>query len=259
MSLRRKLRLRSHVPWRELPEAIMAGNYMRGALVQFMETFLLPLPNVIIFQYNPETITHTWTQPEAGGGGDTARTNPLAVRGLPGESFSLSISMDANDTIADGSAITAGIAEISGVYSRLAALEMLLFPVETDGGGLLGSVSLSVGAGGASLGGSASADRPVVQMEAPVVLWVWGPGRIVPVRVTSLTITEKLFDGLLNPTHADAQLSLRVLTPEELSAFSGILAPIARAAYIYSQGLRQALAIANLANAAESVVGMLPI
>ena len=36
---------------------------MKGALVEFMPTFLpIPVPNVIVFQYNPETMTHTWTQ-----------------------------------------------------------------------------------------------------------------------------------------------------------------------------------------------------
>jgi hypothetical protein len=94
----------------------------------------------------------------------------------------------------------------------------------------------------------------------PTVLFVWGPGRILPVRVTSLTITEKLYDAtLLNPTHAEAQIGLKVLTPDELQAVTGPLAGIAQAAYTFSQGLRQALAVANLANAAESIIGMLPI
>jgi hypothetical protein len=92
------------------------------------------------------------------------------------------------------------------------------------------------------------------------VLFVWGPGRILPVRVTGLTITEKLYDSLLlNPTHAEAQISLKVLTPEELAFVSGPLGGLANAAYTFSQGLRQALALANLANAAESVIGMLPV
>ena len=39
----------------------MAGKYLRGALIEFSETFPLPIPNVIIFQYNPETMTHAWT------------------------------------------------------------------------------------------------------------------------------------------------------------------------------------------------------
>ena len=73
----------------------MPGKYMRGALVRFMPTFLRPIPNVIIFQYNPETMTHTWTQPEVSSShGEAVRENPLAVRGLPGETFSFTISMD---------------------------------------------------------------------------------------------------------------------------------------------------------------------
>ena len=52
----------------------------------------------------------------------------------------------------------------------------------------------------------------------PTVLFVWGPGRIVPVRVTNLTITEKLYDALLlNPIHAEATIEIQVLTPEEVS------------------------------------------
>ncbi len=35
--------------------------YLRGALIEFTESFPLPIPNVILFQYNPETMTHTWT------------------------------------------------------------------------------------------------------------------------------------------------------------------------------------------------------
>ena len=77
--------------------------------------------------------------------------------------------------------------------------------------------------------------------------------------MTGLTITEKLYDPLLNPTHAEAQLALRVLTPEELQAVTGPLAGIARTAYDFSQKERQVLALANLANAAESIIGMLPI
>jgi hypothetical protein len=241
----------------------MPGKFLKGALIEFMPTFLVPLPNVIIFQFNPETMTHTWTPaapastPPGGG-----QSNPLAVTGLPGESFSFTLAMDASDMIADGSPVAVGLATASGIYSRLAALEMLLYPTGAFGGGLLGSVSASISAGAASIGGSSSAqvDRSVPLSQVPTVLFVWGPGRILPVRVTNLTITEKLYDStLLNPTHAEAQIGLKVLTPDELQAVTGPLAGIAQAAYTFSQGLRQVLAVANLANAAESIIGMLPI
>jgi hypothetical protein len=228
-----------------------------------MQTFLLPLPNVIIFQFNPETMTHTWSPGQSmRGAGPPA--NPLAVKGAPGESFSFSLAMDAKDMIADGSPVAEGIAKLSGVYTRLAALEMLLYPTTggAGGGGLLGSVSASISAGGISIGGAASAGvkRNVPPAQLPTVLFVWGPGRILPVKLTSLTITEKLYDPvLLNPIHADVQIGLQVLTPEELKFVSGPLAEIANIAYTYSQGLRQALAVANVANSVESIIGMLPV
>lgn len=241
----------------------MAGKFIKGALVEFMETFLLPLSNVIVFQFNPETMTHTWTQPTAAGGSG-ADANPLAVRGVPGESFSFTVMLDSNDSIADNNPISGPLAEVSGVYSRLAALEMLQYPTGGKGsGGLLGSVSASLSNGSIDLSLNASADgavkRNIPQSQVPTVLFVWGPGRIVPVRVTNLTITEKLYDNLLNPIHAEAQLGLRVLTLEELKFVTGPLKEIAKGAYAYSQGLREALAVANLGNAAESIIGMLPI
>ena len=243
----------------------MAGTFMRGALVEFMPTFLIPLPNVIIFQFNPETMTHTWTQADTASGGGPGQTSPVAVKGRPGESFSFTIAVDSNDMIADGSPVAEGIATVSGVYSRLAALEMLLYPVGSFDTGLLGTVTASVNVSvceasiGGSAGGSSAPKANIPAAKLPVVLFVWGPGRIVPVRVTGLIITEKLYDGWLNPTHAEAQLSLRVLTPDELEALDDkdILKGLAKTAYSYSQGLRQVLAVANLANSAESVIGML--
>ena len=228
----------------------MAGKFIKGALVEFVETFLLPVPNVIIFQFNPETITHTWTQPESSGD----FSNPLAVKGTPAESFSLTIAMDANDMIADGSRAAEAIAVTSGIYSRLAALEMLQYPVSPSDS-LFATVS---SAANVSISGE-KVVRDVTVSEVPTVLFVWGPERIVPVRVTTLTITETLYDSFLSPTHAEAQLELSVLIPEELDALSGKRAIIARTAYKYSLKKRQALALTNLANAAESIIGMLPV
>lgn len=236
----------------------MAGKFLHGAFVQFVETFLLPVPNVIVFQYNPETITHGWTPAPSPPGEDS---NPLAVGGEPGESFSFTLAMDASDMIADGSVVAQGLASVSGIYTRLAALETLLVPTTQDAGAsLLGSVSLSVG--GLSIGGSAggAVKRQIPAAQLPTVLFVWGPGRIVPVKVNSLSITETLYDPvLLHPTHAEATIGLSVLTERELTFVSGPLAELARVAHSYSKTLREGLAIANLANAAESVIGMLPI
>jgi hypothetical protein len=237
----------------------MSGLFLKGALVEFMPTSLpVSLPNVIVFQYNPETMTHTWTQPETAVTYGTETSNPLAVQGMPGETFSFSIAMDANDEIADGSAPAAELAQVSGIYSRLAALEMLLYPTGMTNK-LIGAVSAAISS---ALGGAKPGPvRTVPQSVMPLTLFIWGPGRIVPVRVTDLTITENLYDAALNPTHAEAQLSLRVLTPAELVAASAdgdVLANLATTAYTYTLTLRQGLAVANLGNAAESIIGMIP-
>ena len=236
----------------------MAGNYLRGALIDFTESFPLPIPNVIIFQYNPETMTHGWTPATTNSATPGAAANPLAITGDPQETFSFTLAMDATDMIADGDAVETGLALASGVYTRLAALEMLLFPTAPPGGGLIGTVTAAIGS--ALGGGSPAPTTQVPAAQLPTVLFVWGPGRIVPVRVTSLSITEKLYDAiLLNPTHAEAQITLRVLTAQELAFVDGPLATVANMASTYSKGLREALALANLANAAESIIGMLPL
>ena len=241
----------------------MAGKFIKGALVSFMPTFIGSLPNVIVFQFNPESITHTWSAAAAAQADPKAGADPMAVKGVPGEQFSFSLAVDASDMIADAPAnpIGAGLAVLSGVYPRLAALEMLQFPAETPGGGLVGTVSASISASGVDLsasGGDKDKKASVPRFEVPTVLFVWGPQRIVPVRVITLTITEKLYDRLLNPTHADVQIGLRVLTPEELAKIKSEMGTVANVAYKYSQGLRQALAVANLGDAAASIIGMLP-
>jgi hypothetical protein len=235
----------------------MAGQYLRGGLIEFTESFPIPIPNVILFQYNPETMTHTWTPAKTGGVSTPGQSpsNPLAVTGPPEESFSFTLAMDANDTIADGSAVTAGLAELSGVYPRIAALEMLLFPTGAPGKGLVGAISSALG-----LSGGPPPATSVPASQLPTVLFVWGPGRIAAVRVTTLTITEKIYDGtLLVPIHAEAQIALKVLTAPELAFVDGPLGTLSQMSATYMTGLREALAIANLANAVESIVGMLPV
>jgi hypothetical protein len=238
----------------------MAGKFIKGALISFMPTFVGSVPNVIVFQYNPESITHTWSAAPGTSHDGKAGANPKATSGLPGESFSFSLAVDASDMIADGgsNAIGAGLAAVSGVYTRLAALEMLQYPSGSFGGGLVGTVSAALSLGGASLSAAAGPKTDVPRSEVPTVLFVWGPQRILPVRVTSLTITEKLYDTLLNPTHADVQIGLRVMTPDELDADQSALGKVAKVAYTYSQGLRQLQAAANLGDAAASIIGMLP-
>lgn len=229
----------------------MSSKFLRGALIQMTQTFGVPMPNVIIFQYNPETLTHSWSPAEV----DYMQaqgTNPLAVRGLPAETFSFSLVMDANDQIAahDPIAIT------SGIYTRLAALEMLLFPIVENQPAASLTATVSAVANAIGLGSVESQTVPAGEL--PVVLFVWGGARIVPVRVQSLSVSETLYDELLNPRHAEATITLQVLTKQDLANAKGPLVEFARSAYDYTHGARQAFAIADLANARDAAIGMIP-
>jgi hypothetical protein len=235
---------------------------LKGALISFTPTFLTPVPNVTVFQYNPETLTHNWSQPDRAATAPTPGTeagNPYSVPGMPSEDFSLTIVMDSNQDIADSVPVSGQLAQVSGLYTRLAALEMLLYPV---GGNqmsqLLGQTSAALGLGGGSGGSQPTATTP--SSTVPIVLFAWGAFRIVPVRVVGLTITEKLYDTLLNPVHAEVALKLRVLTPSELAAAvaaNQTLSSVATVAYTYTLGVRQADALLNLGNAAVSLAGIL--
>ena len=161
--------------------------------------------------------------------------------------------MDANDAIADGNAVQSASALATGVYQRLAALEMLLFPSASKGNGLIGTVSSALGITGKGA-------KTVPARRLPVIFWVHGPGRILTVRVANLTVTEKLYDAaLLNPTHVEAQITLNGLTEDELKYVRGALGKVAKGAYAYTQRLRETLALANLENDVSAIIGMLPV
>jgi hypothetical protein len=56
----------------------------------------------------------------------------------------------------------------------------------------------------------------VLPLEAPLTLFVWSRQRVVPVRVTDLSVTEEAFDAALNPIRAKVSISLRVLSVDDL-------------------------------------------
>ena len=98
----------------------------------------------------------------------------------------------------------------------------------------------------------------------PIVLFFWGPGRIVPVRITSLSIEEQQYSPLLYPLRATASLGVQVLDLDDLVTVSGDPASgaaveIAKACYLFTRAQKEVLALANLANSVESVIGMLPL
>ena len=70
--------------------------------------------------------------------------------------------------------------------------------------------------------------------------------------VTSMVITETLFDFLLNPIEAEVQIGLTVIRPDACAKDL-----IAEGASIYSATAKEALAAANLANVAGEIADLI--
>src|SRR5450759_1976000 len=178
---------------------------LKGALVVFETPIPVPT-NIVVFQYNPETMTRRISQPaggaQAGGGGSA---NPCTTAGdtrnnllLPTESYQLAVELDAADQMEVNDTITRAV----GLHPALAALEMLMYPPPPQV--LVSKVLAAVGS------------AIVFSPQVPVVLFVWGVPRVVPVIVNSVTITESAYDQLLNPIQAKVDLDMRSMTDLEL-------------------------------------------
>jgi hypothetical protein len=218
----------------------------KGALVQLVKDLVGVVPNVIPFQYNPEKLSHTLTPwnpfetDQAQRGAQAPTVQPFDPR----ESFTLTLEIDATDDLEDEKTVAKAV----GVADRLAALKKLTLPTE----GLVGDLI----AGARALAGRTSehAVRPTV----PVVLFVWGSGRILPVRVTSFSVEETLFSPSLHPIHASVTLGLEVLTPDVFRCRRDIAGDLAVAAYNFTKLQEDALAVAHVATNVDAIRGLLP-
>lgn len=153
---------------------------------------------VIALQYNPETVTRTLTPQTVADSAD--RSSVLRLKGPAVETIKLVAEIDATDQL-EFPDLNAAAVE-SGIQRDLAALETLVHPRSDQ---LVTNNTL------ASLG-----TLEIAPVETPLTLFVWSKLRIVPVRVTDLSITEEAFDPALNPIRAKVSLGLRVLNVNDL-------------------------------------------
>ncbi len=172
---------------------------IKGAIVG-LDSFN-PVASVIVFQYNPDTVTRTVTAQASGDNPDQGEA--LRLKGPPQETIKLDVEIDAADQLEQAKEPATSM----GVYPTLAALEMLLYPKSAL---MIANEAL------AALG-----IIEVIPPAAPLTLLVWGLKRVLPVRLTQFTITEEAFDPTLNPIRAKVSLDMRVLTYQDL----GLLSP----------------------------------
>ena len=171
---------------------------VKGGLVQVDVTTGKPLA-VIALQYNPDSLTRSLQVQAAGAdGGD--RSQALRLAGPAVETLKLEAEIDATDRLEFPDQNPDAVA--LGIHPQLAALELLVHPKADD----LQAADTLAGSG----------VLEILPKQAPLTVLVWSAKRVIPVRVTDLSVTEEAFDANLNPIRAKVSLGMRVLSVVDL-------------------------------------------
>lgn len=184
-------------------------NYARGGFIVYNPGGYPNHKHVIPFRFNPESLVRTIAVQAAQGGGGVqgaqARSSPSGPGaaaqssdaaggdqsgGTLKESFSVTIRLD----FADRQESLTGFDETEGIAPEIAAIEDLLYPAEAE-----------------QDKASDGSDPVRVAAARPTVLFVWGPNRVAPVRITQMKIDETIYNNLLNPVRAEIEVSLEVV------------------------------------------------
>jgi hypothetical protein len=214
---------------------------LRGAFVEFG---LSVPPLFVVFQFNPTQLVRnhglTFSLPAEPAG--AADAPPRTVRQRRGDFTNLlelqktqlvtvqdhtigfDIRLDATDRIDGNDAI----AERFGIAPQLATLEQMMYP--KDESELAGALN--------ALLGEPSGFSFTRGANPPLVLFVFGRKRVLPVNINTMSITETEFSAELNPVQATVAVNLTVI--------EGRTVP-----YRYSKAAAEAMSLLNLANIAD--------
>lgn len=221
---------------------------LRGAFVEY--GLSLP-PLFVVFQFNPIQLTRnrslSYAAPNVQGTTDKSlrsfhqrdfkdKDDLLAIQELQTvtiqeESIGFEIRLDATDKLNDGDTIT----EQFGIAPQLSTLELMVHP---KGESLIGQ---ALGA----LLGSPGGFSFTKGANPPLVLFIWGRKRVLPVNINSLNITELQYSTDLNPIRATATVGLTVIEGKST-------------AYMYSKAMKEAMSVLNLANIADIANVVIP-
>ncbi|WP_338775998.1 hypothetical protein [Streptomyces sp. DG1A-41] len=157
---------------------------------------------IIVLQFNPDTLERSLSPQSAGGSGDSGgggsgngdRNEALRLKGPAQETWKFTAEIDATDQFE--------IAAPDGIHPQLAVLEMLVQPTSSQ----LREASRQ----------SQKGTIEISPIEMPLTLFTWGSKRVMPVRLTELSINESAFDVNLNPIRASLSIGLKVLTVSDL-------------------------------------------
>lgn len=212
---------------------IRSPRVRKGAIVSV--DLFNPLTSVVIFQYNPTTLSRTLTPQMSDQ--DGARSAVFGVKGPPQEEIKVTVEIDATDQLARED----WKATYVGIYPQLSALEMIVYPK---------TLSVQIN--------SDLAKKGILQVAPPqlsLTLFVWGLKRVLPVRLTSFSIEEEAHDKDLNPIRAKVNLTMRVLTYDDLP-------PQNPGSYVYltNQVFKEAMAqigsVSNMVGVGQDLAGV---
>lgn len=199
---------------------------LKGAVVSIDP--LNPLASVVVFQYNPATLSRTLEAQTAGGEGG----EPLRFKGAPTETIKIEVEIDAADQLEKAE----GTATEMGIFPQLSALEMLVYPKSAL---VIANTALLM-----------AGTIEIIPPSAPLTLFIWGPRRVLPVRVTEFGITEDTHDPALNPLRAKVSLGLRVLSYSDLSVGNP-----ARGLFLAHQIVKETMAVIGSVGNLDAVAG----
>ncbi|MEV6871434.1 hypothetical protein [Amycolatopsis sp. NPDC051128] len=220
---------------------------LRGAFVEF--GLSLP-PLFVVFQFNPVQLTRnrglTFAVPgtpgQQPGGGQAPAALPRTLRQFHGEvdnlldlqkkqlvtvgeqTIGFDIRLDATDKLDEGDALT----EQFGIAPQLSTLELMVYPKSES---LLGRAV-------DRLLGKPKGFSFTRSTNPPLILFVFGRKRVLPVNITSMNITETEFSADLNPIRATVGVNLTVIEGNSVP-------------YLYSKAMTEAMSVLNLASVAD--------
>jgi len=215
---------------------------LRGALIEYASDFFGPLPNLVIFQFNPDTLSRNISIPERPTGATSRETSQAG--NIPVERITLTAHFSAADKLNTGNII----AQELGIGPQLAALEKMVYPSNLIGE-LLGEALDKIGDALGLEGDDDIPKQPIPREKYPRILFIWGKTRVLPVLLESMSITEQQYDSSLNPIQAEVALGLAVASNPDDKVGKGALK--------YSNLAKEAQAIVNLANTVELAMDLI--
>ncbi len=147
------------------------------------------------------------------------------------ENISFQLRLDATDKLNDGDVIT----QEFGILPQLSTLELMVHPKEE---GVLGQAL-------GSLLGSSNGFSFTRKPNPPLVLFIWGLKRVLPVNITNISIDETEFNTNLDPIRATVDVSLTVIEG-------------ANPLYTYSKAAKEVASVLNLANIGDIANVVIP-